>query len=143
MPWGFLVAVMGIGVIFCMQRFGVRVKVAYLAAGVVVWAGTYCAGEVSGGSATSVSRTVSIGVAVGLLLGKPAGIRLASWLTLRFRLGILPTGIGARHLVVLGVVAGIGFTMSLFVSQLTFSDTSLMSAAKLGVLAGSGGAAVL
>ena len=98
---------------------------------------------VSGGSGTSASWTVSIGVAVGLLLGKPTGILLASWLTLRFRLGILPAGISTRHLAVLGVVAGIGFTMALFISQLAFSDPSLIAAAKLGVLAASGGAAVL
>jgi Na+:H+ antiporter, NhaA family len=113
--------------------FGIMPIFALANAGVVV----------SGGSGTSVSWSVSIGVAVGLLLGKPVGILLASWLTLRFRLGILPTGISARHLLVLGVVGGIGFTMALFVAQLAFSDPSLMAAAKIGVLTASGGAAVL
>lgn len=98
---------------------------------------------ISGGTATSASWNVSLAVALGLLLGKPAGILLVSWITLRCRLGILPLGIGARHLVVLGTVAGIGFTMALFVAQLAFSDASLMAAAKLGVLAASGGAAAL
>jgi Na+:H+ antiporter, NhaA family len=50
---------------------------------------------------------------------------------------------GLRHLVVLGVVAGVGFTMALFVAQLAFTDPRLLSAAKLGVLVASGGAAVL
>jgi NhaA family Na+:H+ antiporter len=48
-----------------------------------------------------------------------------------------------QHLVVLGVVAGIGFTMALFVAQLAFVDPRLLAAAKLGVLVASGGAAVL
>jgi NhaA family Na+:H+ antiporter len=59
------------------------------------------------------------------------------------RLGTLPAGIGVQHLLVLGVVAGVGFTMSLFIAQLAFSDTTLLRAAKLGVLVASGAAAVL
>jgi Na+:H+ antiporter, NhaA family len=98
---------------------------------------------ISGGAATNASSLVSLAVALGLLLGKPAGILLASWLTVRSGLGILPAGIGVRQLVVLGVVAGIGFTMALFVSQLAFSDAALVGAAKLGVLAASGAAAAL
>jgi len=98
---------------------------------------------VTGGASSSASWGVSLGVALGLLLGKPLGILLASWFTLRVRLGVLPVGISTRHLVVLGVVAGVGFTMALFISQLAFSDPSLRAAGKLGVLAASGGAAVL
>jgi hypothetical protein len=71
------------------------------------------------------------------------GILLASWLTLQLRIGTLPAGMTLRHLVVLGVVAGVGFTMALFVAQLAFTNPSLLAAAKLGVLAASGGAAVL
>ncbi len=48
-----------------------------------------------------------------------------------------------RHVVVLGVVAGVGFTMALFIAQLAFADSALLAAAKLGVLGASGGAALL
>ena len=99
--------------------------------------------SLSGGPLDGASWNVVTGVAVGLVLGKPIGVLLASWLTLRLGLGTLPAGIGARHLVVLGIVAGVGFTMALFIAQLAFSDVDLLRAAKLGVLVASGAAAVL
>src|SRR5690606_6361160 len=80
---------------------------------------------------------------VGLIVGKPVGVLLACTLMLRTRLAVLPRGITAPHLLVLGVVAGVGFTMALFIAQLAFADPSLLGAAKLGILAASGGAAVL
>ena len=98
---------------------------------------------ISGGSLDSASWSVVTAVTVGLVVGKPIGVLLASWLTLRLGIGTLPTGMTFRHLVVLGVVAGVGFTMALFIAQLAFTDARLLAAAKLGVLAASGGAAVL
>jgi NhaA family Na+:H+ antiporter len=74
---------------------------------------------------------------VGLIVGKAVGVFTASWLTLRLGVGTLPAGLSQRHLVVLGVVAGVGFTMALFIAQLAFSDPALLAAAKLGVLAAS------
>jgi NhaA family Na+:H+ antiporter len=91
---------------------------------------------VSGTALDGASWSVATGIAVGLVVGKPIGVLIASWLTLRFRLGTLPAGIGVRHLVVLGVVAGVGFTMSLFIAQLAFTDAALLRAAKLGVALG-------
>lgn len=82
-------------------------------------------------------------VAIGLIAGKPLGILLACWVTLRLGIAVLPAGITLRHLVVLGVVAGVGFTMALFIANLAFADPKLLGAAKLAVLAASGGAAVL
>ena len=99
--------------------------------------------SISGGSLDAASWSVVTGVAVGLIVGKPIGVLLASWLTLRLRMGTLPAGMTLRHLVVLGVVAGVGFTMALFIAQLAFTDARLLAAAKLGVLAASGGAAIL
>jgi NhaA family Na+:H+ antiporter len=87
------------------------------------------------------SWRVAAAVAVGLIVGKPIGVLLASWVTLRLRIGSLPPGISLRNLVVLGVVAGVGFTMALFIAQLAFTD-KLLPAAKLGVLVASGGAAI-
>ncbi len=87
------------------------------------------------------SLRVVLGCAVGLIAGKPLGVWLASAIALRSNLATLPAGIGARQLLVLGFVAGIGFTMSLFIAQLAFKDAALLAAAKLGVLAASGIAA--
>jgi len=233
---GCLIAALGLGAVFLMQRFGFRAKLAYIAAGILVWAGIYSTGihptiagvivglitpvrawlgpdafalkvqdelehlaeiasrgisahelahatrnvytasrevmspaeslvetlrplvafgimplfalanagvSVSGGAKQAASWTISTGVAVGLMIGKPVGVLLASWLMLRLRIGILPAGVGASHLIVLGLVAGVGFTMALFVSQLAFSDEAFRAAAKLGVLVASGGSAVL
>jgi len=96
-----------------------------------------------GGAMSTQSWSVVTAVALGLVLGKPIGVLLISWLTLRLGIGILPRGLGVRHLIVLGVVAGVGFTMALFVAQLAFADLALLAAAKLGVLIASGAAAVL
>jgi NhaA family Na+:H+ antiporter len=85
---------------------------------------------------------VTLAVMVGLVLGKPAGVLAACALVLRLRLATLPIGLTWAHLAVLGVVAGIGFTMSLFVAQLAFADATLLTAAKLGVLVASGVAAL-
>lgn len=98
---------------------------------------------VSGGSLDATSWTVVTAVAVGLVIGKPLGVLVACWVTLRFRIGTLPVGMTYRHLVVLGFVAGVGFTMALFIAQLAFTDAHLLAAAKIGVLAASGAAAIL
>lgn len=233
---GLLIAALGFGGVFAMQRLGVRAKLAYVAPSVVAWMGIYTAGihptiagvivglvtpvrawlgpagfmtglrrqidhlakvtpdalsshelaetlghvdvarreavspaesltetlhpwvafvimpvfalanagvSISGGSLDATSWSVVTAIVVGLVVGKPIGVLLASWLTLRLRIGTLPAGTTLRHLVVLGVVAGVGFTMALFIAQLAFADARLLAAAKVGVLAASGGAATL
>lgn len=82
-------------------------------------------------------------IGIGLLVGKPVGVLLLSGLALRLGLARLPEGVGMRQLLVLGVVAGIGFTMALFIAGLAFPDPALLDAAKLGVLGASGLAGVL
>jgi NhaA family Na+:H+ antiporter len=99
--------------------------------------------SIAGGELHEASWSVVIGVSLGLVAGKPIGVLAACWLALRLRLGALPAGIGWRHLIVLGFVAGIGFTMALFVAQLAFVDAELLAAGKIGVLAASGAAAVI
>jgi Na+:H+ antiporter, NhaA family len=99
--------------------------------------------SVSGSGLDAESWRVIAGVALGLVAGKPLGVLLACWLTLRSGLGTLPAGMTARHLLLLGVVAGVGFTMALFIAQLAFQDAELLAAAKLGVLAASAAAGVL
>jgi NhaA family Na+:H+ antiporter len=95
------------------------------------------------GSLDQAALRVLLGVCAGLIIGKPLGVLLVSWIMLRLRVATLPAGLSFRHLTVLGVVAGIGLTMALFIAQLAFSDQPLLAAAKLGILAASGGAAIL
>ena len=90
----------------------------------------------------SATRTLS-GVSVGLLLGKPLGVVLLSLVAIKLKWAVLPAELSTRHLWVLGVIAGIGFTMSLFVAALAFTDANLLAAAKLGVLIASAAAGIL
>lgn len=76
------------------------------------------------------------GVALGLLIGKPLGITLFSWLAVKLGLAQLPTGITFTHILGVGFLAGIGFTMALFIGGLAFTGDEL-DYAKLGILTGS------
>ena len=77
---------------------------------------------------------VLLGVAVGLVVGKPVGVLCASWLAVRLRLAVLPTGVRWTGIFVVGLVAGIGFTMALFIANLAFPPGPLIEVAKLGIL---------
>ncbi len=77
---------------------------------------------------------VTLGTCVGLVLGKFLGISVASWLAVHLRLARLPHGVGWRHILGAAWLGGIGFTMSLFISQLAFSSATLQEAAKIGIL---------
>jgi len=102
------------------------------------------AGVPLGGTSLGGSGGLALGAAAaGLALGKPLGVVLASGLAVRLGFAKLPRGLGFRHLVVLGLVAGIGFTMALFVAQLAFTDEALLGAVKIGVLGASGAAALV
>ncbi|MBU2753405.1 Na+/H+ antiporter NhaA [Acidithiobacillus sp. CV18-2] len=81
--------------------------------------------------------TVTLGIVLGLVLGKFVGISLVSWLAVRLRIAKLPQGVAWRHLLGAAWLAGIGFTMSLFISQLAFTQTELREEAKVGILAAS------
>lgn len=80
------------------------------------------------------TAAVALGIVLGLVLGKPIGILLASWLAIQAGLATLPHGVGWSHMVGAGVLAGIGFTMSLFIAQLGFRDAAVLEAAKLSIL---------
>jgi Na+:H+ antiporter, NhaA family len=86
---------------------------------------------------------VLTGVAVALLIGKPLGIVGTSWLLVTLGWCRLPAGVSWGGVVLVGLLAGIGFTMSIFIAMLAFGDPALLGAAKLGVLAGSVVAALL
>ena len=98
--------------------------------------------------ADAAASTVTAGVVAGLVVGKVAGILGASAVAIRLGIGRLPAGIGWRHLAGLSALAGIGFTVSIFVTGLAFEGQSLQDEAKVGVLvasvvAASIGAAIL
>lgn len=86
---------------------------------------------------------VFLGVSLGLIVGKPLGITLLSWLMHRARVVVLPTGVGWSHVALVGAVGGIGFTMSLFIAQLAFEPGPILETAKLAIICGSAGAALL
>lgn len=79
------------------------------------------------------------GIILGLLIGKPLGITLFCWLAVKLRLAVLPDGTTIRDIMAIGVLCGIGFTMSIFISSLAFDSAheQLVTFSKLGILTGS------
>ncbi|MDX9971765.1 MAG: Na+/H+ antiporter NhaA, partial [FCB group bacterium] len=83
---------------------------------------------------TGFTEPVVLGVVLGLLLGKQAGIMFFSWVAIRLGLAELPEGVSWRHVYGMSWMAGIGFTMSLFISQLAFPDSpEFLIQAKMGI----------
>ena len=80
---------------------------------------------------------IGLGVLAGLMVGKPLGIIAAALLSVRAGIAKLPYGVSWTSLLGYASLAGIGFTMSLFIALLAFHDAALVDAAKRGVLAGS------
>jgi NhaA family Na+:H+ antiporter len=96
------------------------------------------AGVVLGeGLGASLLNPVSLGIVAGLLLGKQLGITLFAWLALKSGISEMPQGVTWLHIYGAGWLAGIGFTMSLFISDLAFADSPLLDVAKLGILTAS------
>ena len=96
-----------------------------------------------GGAAAALANPVGLGIVAGLVLGKPVGIVLLSWLAVRSGRGSLPDGVTWGQIVGVGCLAGIGFTMSLFIAGLAFADPGLVVSAKIGILTASLAAAVI
>jgi Na+/H+ antiporter NhaA len=90
----------------------------------------------------AATSPVTIGVAVALLVGNAIGITTGTALALRKGWGILPGGVRWSHLMAGATLAGIGFTIALFITHLAFSDQDLRDQATIGILAGSVIAAV-
>jgi NhaA family Na+:H+ antiporter len=91
----------------------------------------------------SVTSPVALGVSVGLVAGKLLGISVASYVAVRLGLGKLPVGTSFLHIIGLSAIGGIGFTVSLFVAGLAFSDPVMADLAKVGILSGSLAAGVI
>ena len=86
---------------------------------------------------SSVYRPLSLGVILGLLLGKPIGITLFTYVGMKTNLFNLPENVTIKDVFGLSLLCGIGFTMSLFINGLAFSDPVLIDSSKLGIFIGS------
>jgi Na+:H+ antiporter, NhaA family len=93
-------------------------------------------------STLNTAAPLMIGVAAGLVIGKPLGITLSTMFCVRFGWCELPVGIDLKRVLVVSCIAGMGFTMSIFICHLAF-DNELLEAVKLAVLIGSATAALV
>jgi NhaA family Na+:H+ antiporter len=89
------------------------------------------------GMAEGLASGLGLGIMVGLLAGKPIGIMLVSWISIRLRICNLPNKATWKHITGVGLLGGIGFTMSIFIALLSFSEEFLVAEAKFAVLAAS------
>jgi NhaA family Na+:H+ antiporter len=85
----------------------------------------------------ALTHPVALGVAVGLVVGKTIGISLFAWLAIRLGIGKMPRHTGWPHLIGVAAVAGIGFTVALFVTALAFDPGEFADRAKTGIFLGS------
>ncbi len=97
----------------------------------------------TGFDSSEAAQSVTLGIGLALVVGKPIGIVGATWLAIRFGWCRFPSGVSWAGVLLVGLLAGIGFTMSIFIAMLGFTEGALLNAAKLGVLAGSVVAAAL
>lgn len=182
------IAVVGIGLLFWLNRSQVHNLVPYLIIGWIVWAAVLKSGihatvagvilgfliplygrklspsqalekflhpwcvffilplfafvnagvSLEGVSFADLASPLPLGIMAGLLLGKPMGIFLSSWLAVRFGVAQLPYGVCMKQIFAVSVLCGIGFTMSIFIGSLAFADTpELATLSRLGILLGS------
>ena len=89
---------------------------------------------INGGMLPQLGGGLSLGIMAGLFIGKPLGIVFASWLLVRKKVAVLPRGIGWKHMWGAGLLAGIGFTMSIFIASLAFTSPQQQDVAKLAIL---------
>jgi len=93
--------------------------------------------SLAGLSLVKLLEPMPLGIALGLAVGKPLGVLGATWLAVASGLGVKPTGATWTQILGVGMLAGIGFTMSLFIGMLAFSEPAHAAQLRLGVLAGS------
>ena len=89
------------------------------------------------GMVEGLFTALGMGIVLGLVVGKPIGIMLVSWLSVKLKISQLPERADWIHILGLGLLGGIGFTMSIFISILSFSDPLLVQEAKFSILVGS------
>ena len=86
---------------------------------------------------------VTLGIGLGLLIGKPAGIFIFSFISIKMKLAARPTGVTWTQMASISILGGIGFTMSIFINNLAFSSGSLIDIGKISILIASASAALL
>lgn len=102
------------------------------------------AGFTLSADALTTNQTILWGIVLGLIGGKVVGITLASWLLVKLNLAQLPKDIAWRHVIGIAFIAGIGFTVSIFITELAFDDNqALINTAKIGIFIASALSAVL
>jgi NhaA family Na+:H+ antiporter len=88
--------------------------------------------------ATTLLHPVSLGIVLGLVVGKFAGITLFSWLVVKTGIAVMPEGVRMHHIAGVGLLGGIGFTMSIFIAELSFaSNYELLVTAKTAIITAS------
>jgi NhaA family Na+:H+ antiporter len=85
----------------------------------------------------ALTSSVALGVSIGLVAGKVTGITIFTWIAIRLGLGVFPRGTGWADIVGLSALAGVGFTVSLFITELAFEDPLFTDQAKIGIFIGS------
>jgi NhaA family Na+:H+ antiporter len=85
-------------------------------------------------SLSGASTPIVVGIVLGLVVGKPTGLFLSAWLAVRAGIAELPQGVGWAHMAGAGMLAGIGFTMALFIASLSFDDAAQLDSAKIAIL---------
>jgi NhaA family Na+:H+ antiporter len=85
----------------------------------------------------ALTHPIALGIMGGLLLGKPLGITLFAWLVVKLRLADLPFGVTWAQLFSASWLAGIGFTMALFIANSAFNSPELLAVSKVAILAAS------
>ncbi|MBL0104298.1 MAG: Na+/H+ antiporter NhaA [Bacteroidetes bacterium] len=89
---------------------------------------------ISGSLTGILNNPESFGISLGLIIGKPLGIVLFTLLLIKFKVSRMPEGLTRKHIIGLGFLGGIGFTMSVFISLLAFAEPSYVISAKLSIL---------
>jgi NhaA family Na+:H+ antiporter len=92
---------------------------------------------------SNITSGVSIAIICGLLIGKPLGIFSFSWLSVKLKLSKLPAKTRWSQILALGILGGIGFTMSIFIALLSFNDVGHQTQAKFSILIASVSAGIL
>lgn len=102
------------------------------------------AGFTVSANALTTNQSILWGIFFGLVIGKVVGISLASWLLVKLSVAQLPNGVGWRHVIGIGFIAGIGFSVSIFITELAFSgNESFLTTAKMAIFIASAISALL